>query len=221
VNGKQRITYVNEIMIRVCCDQAPFSLAGEMRGLDQWVMDVAAHEDEELVHKLLDYCTEIDCQSLRLMAKSGAGMLDHGDSPAGPDLLSPRFYGTYALPYEQRVAAYAHQQGLPYLVHICGKTDRILTQMAEIGSDAVEIDYKTNIHLAHDVLKDKVTFFGNIDPSGVLALGTPALVKQKTNELLDVFADSPRFVLAAGCALPADTPSENVRAMLACVRNHG
>jgi uroporphyrinogen decarboxylase len=107
---------------------------------------------------------------------------------------------------------------LPYLSHICGKTDRILDQMAEIGADGLEIDYKTNILMAHDVLKDKVTFVGNLDPSGVLARGTPELVKLKTEELLNVYADSPRFILNSGCALPADTPPENIRAMCSCLR---
>ena len=48
----------------------------------------------------------------------------------------------------------------------------------------------------------------------------PALVRQRTEELLNVFADTPRFVLNSGCALPADTPTENIRAMCACLRNH-
>lgn len=211
--------YGNEIFIRGNCDQSPFSLAGSMRCLDQWLMDVASQEDDELVHLLLEYCTGIVCQFLRLMAKTGAHMLSNGDSPAGPDMLSPRFYSIYALPYERRVAECSHGEGLPYLLHICGKTDRTLRQMVDVGADALEIDYKTNLQLAHDVLKDKITFVGNIDPSEVLARGTPELVKLKTEELLNMFADSPRFVLNSGCALPADTPPENIRAMLACLRN--
>jgi len=91
--------------------------------------------------------------------------------------------------------------------------------MTEIGADALEIDFKTDIQLAHDVLKDRITFVGNIDPSEVLARGTPAMVKQKTEELLEVFADTPRFILNAGCALPADTPAENIRAMCGCLRS--
>ena len=211
--------YGDEIFIRGNCDQSPFSLAGSMRGLDQWLMDVASQENDELVHGLLEYCTGVACQLLKMMARTGAHMLSNGDSPAGPDMLSPRFYGVYALPYERRVAECSHELGLPYLLHICGKTDRILKQMVDIGADALEIDFKTNLQLAHDIFQDKVTFVGNIDPSEVLARGTPALVKLKTEELLGTFADSPRFVLNSGCALPADTPSENVRAMLACVRN--
>jgi len=117
------------------------------------------------------------------------------------------------------VADCSHELGLPYLLHICGKTDRILPQMLEIGADALEIDYKTNVQMAHDVFKDKVTFVGNIDPSEVIARGTPELVKQKTEELLGVFADRPRFILNAGCAIPADAPPANIRAMCACLRD--
>ena len=211
--------YGNEIFIRGNCDQSPFSLAGCMRGLDQWLMDVASQQDDELVHGLLDYCTGITCQFLKLMAGTGAHMLSNGDSPAGPDMLSPRFYSIFALPYERRVADYAHKEGLPYLLHICGKTDRILKQMVDVGAEALEIDFKTNAQLAHDILKGKITFVGNIDPSEVLARGTPELVRFKTEELLAIFADTPRFVLNSGCALPADTPPENIRTMLACLED--
>ncbi len=211
--------YGSERFIRGNCDQDPFSLSASMRGMDHWLMDVAAQQDDELVFALLDYCTGICCQFLKLMAATGCHMLSNGDSPAGPDVLSPRLYGKYALPSEQRVAACSHELGVPYLLHICGKTDRILTKMTEIGAEALEIDYKTNVQLARDTFKNKVTFVGNIDPSEVIARGTPELVKAKTNELLDVFADSPRFILNAGCAIPADTPPANIRAMCACLRS--
>lgn len=210
--------YGNERYVRGNCDQDPFSLAASMRGMDHWLMEVAGGENDELVFELLDYCTDVTKQFLTMMATSGCHMLSNGDSPAGPDVLSPRLYTKYALPSEQKVAEHSHKLGVPYLLHICGKTDRILAQMVEIGGDGVEIDYKTNVRAAHDVFKDKVTFVGNIDPSGVIARGTPELVKQKTNELLDVFADTPRFILNAGCAIPADSPSENIRAMCSCLR---
>jgi uroporphyrinogen decarboxylase len=210
--------YGRDLCIRGNCDQSPFSLAGAMLGLDQWLMDVASGDNDELVHQLLSHCTKATCQFIRLMAATGAHMLSNGDSPAGPDMLSPRFYTTYALPYEKLVAECSRQAGLPYLLHICGKTDRILEQMLESGADGLEIDFKTNAQLAHDACKNRATFVGNIDPTGVLALGTPEMVKNKTEELLDIFADTPRFILNSGCALPACTPEENVCAMLACRR---
>lgn len=68
-------------------------------------------------------------------------------------------------------------------------------------------------------MRDRVTFAGNIDPSGVLALGTPALVAEKTEELLRIFQDNPRFILNAGCAIPPTTPAENLETMIRVARD--
>ena len=74
------------------------------------------------------------------------------------------------------------------LEYAMGVTKQFLGLMAEAGADILS--------------------------SGVLALGTPALVEKKTRELLEVFAGTSRFILNAGCAIPAETPSENLRAMI-------
>jgi uroporphyrinogen decarboxylase len=152
------------------------------------------------------------------MAAVGVDMLSNGDSPAGPDLISPRLYRQFALPYEQRMAALSHDLGLPYALHICGKTNLIIDDMIATGSDALELDYKTDVRLACERMKGRAAFIGNIDPSGVLALGTPALVEETTRSLLEVFAGNPRFILNAGCAIPPDTPAENLRAMIRVAR---
>ena len=104
------------------------------------------------------------------------------------------------------------------MLHICGKTDRILEDMLSTGADGLELDYKTDVHLAHRLMRDRATFIGNLDPSGVLALGTPELAEQRTRELVSLFSDTPRFILNAGCAIPADTPPENLQAMIRAAR---
>jgi MtaA/CmuA family methyltransferase len=207
-----------EVFVRGNCDQAPFSLASMMRGAADWMMDLMDGESRERAERLLDHCAEAGLQFLRLMAGTGAHMVSSGDSPAGPDLVSPRVYRTFALPWEKRLVDEAHRLGLPYALHVCGRTDRILDDMLATGADALELDHKTDLRLAHDRLKDRAVFIGNLDPSGVLALGTPELVEARTRELLAVFADTPRFILNAGCAIPATTPGENVRAMVRAAR---
>ena len=86
--------------------------------------------------------------------------------------------------------------------------------MVSTGADGLELDYKTNVRLAREVMKDRAVFVGNIDPSGVLALATPVEVERKTRELIEVFSGTPRFILNAGCAIPAETPPENLKAMI-------
>jgi uroporphyrinogen decarboxylase len=201
--------------IRGNCDQCPFALASMMRTPQLWLMDLTDPDHEERVHRLLEFCTAVTCRFLELMAETGVHMLSNGDSPAGPDMISPRMYRQFALPYEQRVSARARELKLPYLLHICGDTAPILDDMTASGADCLELDYKTDVELVRENLGRRgVALAGNIDPSGVLAAGTPELVRQKTAELLERFADQPRFILNAGCAIPAGTPGENLRAMI-------
>jgi uroporphyrinogen decarboxylase len=141
-------------------------------------------------------------------------MVSSGDSPAGPELVSPRIYRRFAWPGETALVEEAHRLGLPYALHVCGRTDRILADMLETGADALELDHKTDARRAHDLMRDRAVFIGNVDPSGVLALGTPELVTSTTRDLLSVFADTPRFMLNAGCAIPPTTPPENLRALV-------
>jgi uroporphyrinogen decarboxylase len=211
-------TFGDEVFLRGNCDQSPFTLASLLRGIDLWLTDLLDPDRETLIHALLEYCTEITCRFVRAMGTTGVHMTSNGDSVAGPELVSPSMYRRFALPYERRVAACAHEQRTPYVLHICGDTEQILADMMTTGADGLEIDYKTDPVLAHALLKDRTVFIGNIDPGGVLALGSPALVAERTRELLGTFADTPRFILNAGCAIPPTTPPENLRMMVATAR---
>jgi uroporphyrinogen decarboxylase len=206
------------IYLRGNCDQAPFSLASLMRSPAEWLMDLLDENQSDDVDRLLCHCAEACSQFLRLMAASGADMLSNGDSPASPDLISPAMYRTYAQPWERQLAGLAHALDKPYLLHICGNTTLILDDMLATGSEVLELDYKTDVRAACASFKDRAVFCGNLDPSGVLALGTPERVASRTRELLSVFADNPRFILNAGCAIPPATPPANLRAMLQAAR---
>jgi uroporphyrinogen decarboxylase len=208
----------DEVCIRGNCDQSPFTLASLVRGMDAWMVDLLDPEMVEHVHALLAYAADITTQFVRHMAATGAHMCSNGNSVAGPELISPSLYRRFALPYDRQVATASHAAGLPYVLHICGNTGAILDDMIATGADGLEIDYKTDPHIAHEKLRHRTVFVGNIDPSGVLALGSPALVEKKTLELLQIFADTPRFILNAGCAIPPATPPENLRAMIRIAR---
>lgn len=208
----------SEIYLRGNCDQCPFTLAGLVRGMDNWMTDLLDPDNEETARMLLDYCTDITLQFIDLMALTGAHMTSNGDSLAGPDLVSPSLFRRFALPYEQQIASRSHVHGLPYVLHVCGNTGPILDDLVATASDGLDIDYKTDARKAHCTMRDRTVFVGNIDPTSVLALGTPAMITQKTRELLEIFSDTPRVVLNAGCAIPPITPSENLKALIRTAR---
>ena len=209
--------YKNEIYIRGNCDQAPFSLASMMRGAQNWMLDLMMGTDKQL-EVLLEYCTDASSQFIKLMAQTGCDMVSNGDSPAGPEMISPEMYLKFAMPYERTIVDVAHQAGVAYTLHICGNTDVILDHMLFTGADAFELDYKTDISKIYNTIRNTTTLIGNIDPSGVLALGTKEEVRKKTLELLSRYKNSNRFILNSGCAIPPNTPSENLRMMIETTR---
>lgn len=208
----------NDIFIRGNCDQAPFSLASMMRGPQNWLIDLMMGNEDQ-IEILLEYCTDACSQFIKLMAQTGCDMVSNGDSPAGPEMISPEMYHKFALPSEKKIVELAHKEGLPYTLHICGNTDVILESMLMTGADAFELDYKTDITRIYNVFHDSATLIGNIDPSGILALGSMAEVHRKTLELLSVYKNSNRFILNAGCAIPPGTPSCNLKMMIDTARN--
>jgi MtaA/CmuA family methyltransferase len=208
----------DEVFIRGNCDQCPFSLAASMRGSADWMMDIMDPANAEDAHRVLEYCCDATLRFVRLMAQTGAHMVSNGDSPAGPSVVSPQVYRAFAQPYEARVAEAAHAAGLPYALHICGKTEKILADMVSTGADALELDYKTDARVARDIMAGRAVFIGNLDPTGVLAMGTCRHVEEKTRELLGVFDNVAGFILNAGCAIASDTPPANIRAMIRVAR---
>jgi uroporphyrinogen decarboxylase len=208
----------NEIAVRGNCDQAPFSLAAMVRGMDAWMMDLLDPGRLEQAQRLLEYCTDVSVQFLRLMAATGADILSNGDSPAGPDVVSPVLYRKFAFPWEKKVVEESHRLGLPYVLHICGKTDPILEDMLRTGADGLDLDYKTDARLAYTAMNHRAVFIGNIDPSGILALGSAEEVREETEKLLATFSGTTKFVLNSGCAIPATAPSANLQAMISTAR---
>ncbi|WP_158648262.1 uroporphyrinogen decarboxylase family protein, partial [Candidatus Symbiothrix dinenymphae] len=142
-----------------------------------------------------------------------------GDSLAGPDMVSPEMYAQFAVPSELEIIEETHKCGASYLVHICGNTELILDKIATIPFDAAELDYKTPIKEIYRALHDKITLFGTVDPSGVLALGTPQRVKEETLNILNIYKGCPRLVLGAGCAIPPMAPEANIRMLVETTKN--
>ena len=201
--------FKNEVYVRGNCDQCPFSLATMVRTPANFMMDLMIDEENAVV--LLKYCTEVTRQLIRLMSTTGADMVSNGDSPAGPEMISPEMYRQFALPYEKEIVDEAHACQKPYMLHICGNTDLILDDMAGLGLDSVELDYKTSIRKIYDAMHDRCTLSGTVDPVGVITFGSVTDVERKTIKLLELYKDCPRLIINAGCAIPGNAPHENIK----------
>ncbi len=208
-----------ELWIRGNCDQMAFSLAMLAYGMEDFMADLLDEEMEEKIFCLMDRAYDVHLTLHKLMMEAGADMTSFGDSSCGPDLISRNMYQKFAYPYHKRLQKDLSEAGIPVVCHICGNTDLIMEDLANIGFTGVEVDYKTDIGRAARLLKGKSLMFGPIDPSGSFYFGTPEQMQEETYRVLDIFKGE-GLVIGAGCALPSNTPEANIRAFTDTVKNY-
>jgi MtaA/CmuA family methyltransferase len=208
-----------EVFIVACFDQYPFSLAAALMGINQIMLKVA--DDPPFVEALMARCSDYPLAYARALGRAGADLLSGGDSAAG--LLGPAAYGTLALPAEQRlIAQMKTATGKRVSLHICGNATAILPSMKTSGADVLELDHAVPMSEACRIIGPEIALWGNLDPVGVLAQGTPQRVTEAARYVLAVVKDSGRrrFVLSSGCTLAMETPHQNVDALIQATQFH-
>lgn len=210
-----------EIAIRANADQGAFSLACLLRGMQEFLIDLAADPDNPALRQLLEVAYQSHLATHRALRAAGAHFTSLGDSPAGPDVISPAMFKRFARPYQERLVRELAAEGLFTVIHLCGNTTAILEQLAQYPACGFELDYKTDARRAKTLLGPGHVLFGNVDPGGVLARGTPAQVREATRRLIELWKPGGRFILNAGCAIPPTTPPENIQAFVQTAREFG
>jgi len=200
-------------------DQGPFDLAALLLGPEPFFIALMDPEQHDGVFRLLEYCTQQSLRYALAQAAAGADYVEIGDSTAGPDVCSPRIYRKFAYPFEVRLAADLAACGVPLVLHICGNTTAIMGDMAATGATLLEFDYKADMARCRDAAGQTV-LVGNIDPSAVMALGTPEQVTEECRKAIAALGANGRFILSPGCTLPSTTPPENVEAMVEAARDY-
>jgi len=203
----------DEVFVVACFDQYPFSLASQLLGINETMLKLL--DDRPLVEALMERCLEYGLAYGRALGEAGAHLLSGGDSPAG--LVGPLSYREIALPYEKRlIARLKEATGKPVSLHICGDSTAILEDMAGSGADVLEVDHKVDVALACRVVGPEIALWGNLDPVGKLARGSPAQVGEEARRVLEAVrkAGHLRFVLSSGCTLALETPAPNLEALL-------
>lgn len=217
-------------------DQGPFSLASLILGMDEFLFQLARSkkkssrrrvrdvDNKELtrkLHRLLEFSMDVTARFAQAQMEQGAHMTSIGESLAGPDVCSPPIYREYEWGYAKKLASQLRSQNTALAYHICGDATSIVPDMVETGAAVLELDYKCALPEIKRATRGKATILGVIDPSNVLALGTPDLVREKVIEELAILAPGGGLILGPGCALPPNTPAENIHAMIKTAHRYG
>jgi uroporphyrinogen decarboxylase len=200
-------------------DQGPVALALALTGPERFLTMLIEPEQRDWCLRLVDFCSKVNVAMGEAQRRAGADSSTVG--LAGTSLISPSLFDIFELPGVRAFCAALKRSGGFAFVHACGDETILLENLLATGADCLELDPQTDAEKCKHAVQGKATVLGMMDPAQVMALGTPDTVLCQAREMLAVMGPGGGFVIGPGCALPADTPVDNVQALMECVRRDG
>ena len=195
----------------------PYSLAARLFDVSEIMMN--CYDDPDMVHAVLAKCTQFLTAYAKAYREAGADGIVMAEPVAG--LLSPSLEEEFSAPYVKQIVDAVQNNNFAVIYHNCGdNVPKMLDSILSTG--AMAYHFGNAVDLEEDILAKvptNVVVMGNIDPAGVLCMGTPEGVRQATTELLQKCNSYPNFVLSSGCDIPPKTPWENLDAFFAAAND--
>jgi uroporphyrinogen decarboxylase len=178
------------------------------------------YDRPDLLHRILSVTADAVVAYLNAQIESGAQAVMIFDSWGGS--LSPAAYREFSLAYMQRIVAQLIKnkdgERVPSIVFTKGG-GLWLEAIAEIGCDAVGLDWTIDIGEARRRVGDKVSLQGNIDPAVLFA--APETIASEARKVLDAYGPGDTgHVFNLGHGISQFTPPDNVKALLDAVHQH-
>ncbi|MCF6096489.1 hypothetical protein L1766_05625 [Thermovorax subterraneus] len=198
---------------------APLDMIGDfLRGVENLILDIRRYPDkvkkaaEALVEPLINYSL-----SFKAMGAKYAMFPLHLN-----EYLSPELYKEFYWPYLKAIILRLLDEGIKSWVFFEGRHDAHLETILELPKGwGIAYFEKTDVVKAKQLLKGHTCVMGGI-PVGLLVGGTPEKIKEYIKNLLEQVKPGGGFILAAGVgSVPADTPVENLKAVIEAVELYG
>jgi len=194
--------------------EGPCAEAADLRGINRLMTDF--FDDPAFVRDLFGFTLALGLEFARAQVDAGAELIGVGDAAAS--LVGPKIYEEFVLPFEHKLIAGLHAMGAKVRLHICGNIRRILPGVGSLACEMADIDSMVPLEQARREMGPGQVLAGNIDPVKTLRNGTPESV---TAAIAECHAQAgPRYIVAAGCEVPRDTPEANVMALTRYARSH-
>ncbi|OGW58163.1 MAG: methyltransferase, partial [Nitrospirae bacterium RBG_16_43_8] len=158
----------------------PFTLAGQIMELNDLLK--LSFKKPDKIGKLLDLMSEAIIMVAGEYEKAGVDYINIREMGATSDVLSPRVFKSLIFPYLKKIV---ERIKVPAVMHICGKTNDIVTFMTETGAKAISVDQKNDVQESRKKLGKDALLFGNFDPYNVLVTGTPEVVQEAMKKCID------------------------------------
>lgn len=180
---------------------------------------------EDRCRQLMDKILRLDEKLIRATAVGGSDFVFLGGP--GSEMISPKYYENFLVPYSRQVTDMAHRAGLLVYSHICSPIEPMLTMgyYNQMGIDLFEtlseapVGNVKSIEDAFSKLSPDICTRGNIGLDALLQ-ETPEQIYDRSIRILETAKRMGRkHILAASDYLFYGTKEENVHAMCRAVRD--
>ena len=182
----------------------PWTISYHMAGTENFLLWSAVEPDK--VRRFLEVLKEVTVLFAKAQFQAGADAVVLADHATG-DLVSPKTYREFLLPVHQEMV---ERIGGPLILHICGNCADRLRMFADAGFDGYHFEWQVDAREAVRVVNREMALVGNINNPTVLYRGTPEDVRKQVRYSIEAGVD----IIAPECAVPLQTPLQNLRAIV-------
>jgi MtaA/CmuA family methyltransferase len=192
--------------------EGPCAEGADLRGINTLMLDF--YDDPGFVDDLFDFATRTAMAFAGAQVDAGVDIVGIGDAAAS--LVGPAIYEEMVWPHEKRLIDHIHGLGAKVRLHICGNMSRSVEALGRLGADIIDLDSLVPLEPARAAVGPDQVLLGNLNPVTELMTSTPATIATQLAERHR--QAGPRWIIGAGCEIPAATPPENVEALVAYAR---
>ena len=200
------LTLVNDRPVFANC-AGPFSLAGRLMDVNDILL--LTYEDPDLVHAVLEKCTQFLLKYIKAMKEMGANGVIMAEPLAG--LMSPGPMQEFSSDYVRRIIDELQDRDFVFVYHNCSNAiERKVDAVIATGAKMFHFGDKANMWDLLHALPNDVIVMGNISPSAVFMCDSTDKMAKDTQALLRKCMICENFMISSGCDIPANTPLENI-----------
>jgi len=188
----------------------PLSTAASVVDPMNFLKELRKAKDDS--HRFVDYVTEQLIDYARYMVDNGASIISIADPTATGEILGPKMFGDYAVPYINKLVDAIHEMDVPVIVHICGRMQAVTHHIAKLHADAISVDALVSLKKLKEEYPHLITM-GNLS-TYLLEFGNENTIQRNTEKLIEDEIN----ILAPACGLSTSTPLINIQAFTGTVK---
>lgn len=199
--------------------EGPVEISAELLGYDTFLKMMM--QRVPAIHHLLDVVTETLIRWIRAQEETCNGLDRLMIADHSPGFYRKTYFDEYFAPYMRRIVE-AIRSRVPLLVyHNENLISHTLEGVALLGFDLFHFGPVIDAGEAKKRIAPRLALMGNLDPYQVLVKGTVEEVMKACRECIRKAAPGGGYVLSSGGGVNAETPLENLHAVVRAASLYG